>query len=197
MDTQTPLSNATWREIDRDTGRLPDTQARRLRWLMPLFLVGVAVLGASGLLHVNLQPPPPPPRPKPAPVFPATDGLPEVLTAGVTYRTSLQVEFPADWPHQDGDAPGMTGAIVIGTGYDAAPPSTGEVVKGITCSAGTDYAAGHSVTLDCIITALSPGPFTLQVSAGTRDAPVSGIDDGQDLSAVRSYQHTVQPPEHA
>jgi hypothetical protein len=176
--------------------------SQRLRWLMPLFLLSVAVLGGSGLIDLNLQPPP---RPKPMPVFPATDGLPEALVGGQRYPTTFQIHFPADWPREEGaDNPEVTGASMVVSGRgkgerkaEEPEPFGGMEVEVIFCSAGEVFAAGRTVTFDCSILAPSPGPFTLHLTAGARDGGVFfGNDNGQGIAVTKDYQHTVQPPEH-
>jgi hypothetical protein len=169
------LSYAVWQEIDRDAGRLPGPEARRLRFLVPLLLLGAAVLGAGGVVRVSLQPPP---RPAAVPVFPATDGLPEVLVAGHTYEGTLQVVFPAGW--RDGD--GGTHAVVMVLGRD----ETTHIIS----SAGDVNAPGHTIVVPYRVRASSPGLYVLHVTTG-RILPHAGPPDG---AVTKSYPHTVRPP---
>ena len=187
MDARFALSTATWRAVDRDAGRLPDPQAAKLRFLLPAFLAAVTVLGASGLVELNIQPPS---RPAPVPVLPVTDGLPAVMVAGQRYETTLRVTFPADWRGIDG----TTHALVIATGRGKPPDAAGTAEFEIYyCSAGAWPAAGQAITVGCRLDAPSPGPFELHLSAGDCgfELPIDNLPP--DHTVTKNYAHTVVP----
>lgn len=117
---------------------------------------------------------------------------PSTIEAGETYYFAVQVTFPKNWPTREG--PDAFAAVTgRGQGEDAAPGDP-EYPDLVYCSTGVDLAAGASEYFACTVTAPSPGPFTLTVTAGE---PASGVvnDNGEfadpPIQATKTLEFTV------
>lgn len=159
-----------------------------LLWLGAALVVGVLVvvgLLASGLLRVERTTPP---------TVGPSDGMPEELVTGQTYPATFTVDFPADWPVEDvgagrqGTTRALMAVLARGVGEDQPAGSPESTV--LYCSTGVLEAAGERATLECEITAPSPGPFDVVLEVGL---PEIMLGEDSPRTATATFEHTVVP----